>query len=88
MMLTKNKRLRKLPDAPLVGEHYMNGTSEYVVRKLGTDFLGLYAIVERPKDLWHCTAHLPALYEMDDGSIELLWSHSTDGQFGNPGYSW
>jgi len=75
----KSKRIIKLPDRPLTGEHYMNGFSEYVVMYLNED--GSLAKVRRPKDGWTCIAHHPALYRMMDGSIQLQWAYSTAGHF-------
>ena len=38
-------------------------------------------VYKRQKDGWCCIAHGPALYEMQDSSIELQWNYSTDGHW-------
>ncbi len=76
---TERKVIRKLPDRPLIGERYSNSGSVYEVLSLNTE--GDKAKVRRPKDGWRCIAHGPALYEMQDGSIELQWNYSTDGHW-------
>lgn len=76
---TYRRYANELPDRPLVGEEYMNGTSLYVV--LYDCWEQDFCIVQRPKDGWTCTAHRPRLYEMEYGNIELQWAYSTDGRF-------
>lgn len=73
------KGIRKLPDRPLIGERYSNAGSVYEVLSLNTE--GDKAKVRRPKDGWCCIAHGPALYEMQDSSIELQWNYSTNGHW-------
>ena len=76
---TERKVMRKLPDRPLIGEQYRNAGGVYEGLYLNT--AGDKAKVRRPKDGWCCYAHGPALYEMQDGTIELQRDYSTDGHW-------
>jgi hypothetical protein len=78
-----NKQITRLPDRPLINEIYRDAGSDYKVLALFEDACGLCARVRRLKDGWTCFARHPALYQMEDGSIEMQWDYSTGGFFDN-----
>ena len=74
---TKCRIVRKLPDRLMIGKRYSNSGSVYEILNLNTE--DDKATVRRPKDGWCYHVHGPALYEIQDGGVELQWNYSTDG---------
>lgn len=75
----RNTGVRRLPDKPLAGESYPNAGSHYKIWQYNA--AADTARVENLASGWVCTAHHPALYEINGRGVELQWDYSTDGHF-------